>query len=62
MCKFKLIEESSQELINSLDLYDILKTMARPSGVRWYGDVLRRALAPKIMRKKHIKDILNRLG
>ena len=43
MCGVKMIEERrSQELISLLDLKDTLDGLARASGVRWHGHVLRR--------------------
>ena len=53
MCRVKIIEKRrSQELMSLLGLKDTLDGLARASGVRWYGrvlredngDVLRRAL------------------
>ena len=41
-CGVKLIEKKSQELLSLLGLKDILDGLARTSGVRWYGHVLRR--------------------
>ena len=38
----KMIEKRSQELLSLLDLKDTLDGLARASGVRWYGHVLRR--------------------
>ena len=37
-----MIDKSSQELISLLDLQDSLNGLARATGVRWYGHVLRR--------------------
>ena len=37
-----MIEKRSQELVSLLGLKDILDGLARASGVRWYGHVLRR--------------------
>ena len=43
MCGVKLIEKrKSQELMSFLGLKDTLDGLARASGVRWYGHVLRR--------------------
>ena len=43
MCGVKMIEERrSQKLMNLLGLKDSLDGLARVSGVRWYGHVLRR--------------------
>ena len=42
MCGVKIIEERSQELMSLLGLKDTLDGLARVSGVRWYGHVLRR--------------------
>ena len=43
MCKFKMIEKRrNQELMSLLALKDTLDGLARASGVRWYGHVLRR--------------------
>ena len=42
LCEVKLIEKRSQELVSLLGLKDILNGLARASGVRWYGLVLRR--------------------
>ena len=44
MCGVKMIEKRSQELMSLLGLKDTLDGLARASGVRWYGHVLRRAL------------------
>ena len=42
MCGIKIHEKSRQELMSLLDLKDTLDGLARASGVRWYGHVLRR--------------------
>ena len=43
MCGVKLVEKRwSQELISLLGLKDALNGLARASGVRWYGHILRR--------------------
>ena len=43
MCGVRLIEKRrSQELTSLLGLKDTLNEIARASGVRWYGHVLRR--------------------
>ena len=43
MCGVKIIKKcKSQELISLLGLKDTLDGLARVSGVRWYGHVLRR--------------------
>ena len=42
MCGVKIIEKRSQELMSCLGLKDTLDGLARASGVRWYGHVLRR--------------------
>ena len=43
MCGVKIIEKrSSQELMSLLGLKDTLKGLARATGVRWYGHVLKR--------------------
>ena len=43
MCGVKIIEKRrSQELMNFLGFKDTLHGLARASGVRWYGQVLRR--------------------
>ena len=43
MCGVKMTEKrSSQELMSLLGLKDTLDGLARVSGVRWYGHVLRR--------------------
>ena len=45
MCGVKMIEKKrSQELRNLLSLKDTLNGLARATGVRWYGHVLKRAL------------------
>ena len=44
MCGAKIIEKRSQELVSLLGLKDTLDRLARTSGVRWIGHVLRRAL------------------
>ena len=42
MCEVKMIEKRrSQKLISLLDLKGSLDGLARASGVRWYGHVLR---------------------
>ena len=42
MCRVKIIEKRrSQELMSLLGLKDTLDRLARVSGVRWYGHVLR---------------------
>ena len=38
----KMIEKRSQELVSLLGLNDTLDGLARASGVRWYGHVLRK--------------------
>ena len=42
MCGVKMIEKRSQELMSLLGLKDTFDGLARVSGVRWYGHVLRR--------------------
>ena len=43
LCGVKISEKRrSQELMSLLSLKDILDGLARASGVRWYGHVLRR--------------------
>ena len=43
MCGVKMIEKRrSEELMSLLSLKDTLDGLARASGVRWYGHVLRR--------------------
>ena len=43
MCGVKIIEKRrSQELMSLLGIKDTLDGLARASGVRWYGHVLRR--------------------
>ena len=45
MCRVKMIEKRrSQELISLLGLKDTLNGLARASGVRWYGHVLRKIM------------------
>ena len=44
MCGVKIIEKRSQELMSLQGLKDTFDGLARASGVRWYGHVLRRAL------------------
>ena len=61
MCGVKIIEKRrSQELMSLLGLTDTLDGLARASGVRWYGhvvrkdngDVLRRALDFKVAERR----------
>ena len=42
MCGVEIIEKRSQELMSLLGLKDTLDELARASGVRWYGHVLRK--------------------
>ena len=43
MCGVEIIEKrSSQELMSLLALRDTLDGLAKASGVRWYGHILRR--------------------
>ena len=42
MCGIQIIKKRSQEFINLLGLKDTLDGLARASGVRWYGHVLKR--------------------
>ena len=42
MCGVKLIEKRSQEFMSLLGLKNTSDKLARASGVRWYGHVLRR--------------------
>ena len=42
MCEVKVIEKRSQEVMSLLGLKDTLDGLAKASGVRWYGHVLRR--------------------
>ena len=65
MCGVKLIEKRrSQELMSLLGLKDTLDGLARASGVRWYGHVLRRdtdgvlrrALDFKVAAKRGVGD------
>ena len=43
MCGVKLVERRSiDELMDMLGLHETVDRMARASGVRWYGHVLRR--------------------
>ena len=45
-CGVKIIEKrKSQELMSLLGLKDTLDELARVSGVRWYGHVLRKIMA-----------------
>ena len=41
ICGVKMIENRSQELLSFLELKNTLNKLARASGVRWYGHVLR---------------------
>ena len=52
MCVVKMIEKRSQELMSLLCLKDTLDRLARASGVRWYGHVLRRALGFEMARRR----------
>ena len=61
MCGFKIVEKRrSQKLMSLQGLKDTLNGLARASGVRWYGhvlrrdkgDVLRRALDIKVAEKR----------
>ena len=43
MCRVKIIEKrKSQELMSLLGLKNTLDGLARASGMRWYGNVLKR--------------------
>ena len=42
MCGVKIIEKRSQKLVSLLGFKDTLDGLARASGLRWYGHVLRR--------------------
>ena len=43
MCGVKMMDKRSiEELINMLGLHETVVGMAKASGVRWYGHVLRR--------------------
>ena len=42
MCGVKVIEKRSQECMSLLGLKDTLDELAKASGVRWYGHVLKR--------------------
>ena len=73
-CGVEIIEKrSSQELMSLLGLKDTLDGLARVSGVRWYGHVLRRALNFKeagrrgrgrsnMKCKKQVEKHINRIG
>ena len=42
MCGVQIIKKRSQELMSLLGLKDTFDRLAKASGVRWYGHVLRR--------------------
>ena len=52
MCGVKVIEKKTQELKRLLSLTDTFDGLARASGVRWYGHVLRRALDLKVAERR----------
>ena len=61
MCGVKLIEKRSQKLMSLLGLKDTLNGLARASGVRWYGHVLRRD-NDNILRKELDFEVARRRG
>ena len=70
----KIIEKRrSQELMSLLGLTDTLDGLARASGVRWYGHVLRRALDFEVAGrrgrgrqnmtwKRQVEEYINQIG
>ena len=74
MCGVEIIEKRrNQELMSVLGIKDTLDGLARASGVRWYGHVLRRALdfevagkrghgRPNMTWKRQVGEHINQIG
>ena len=74
MCGIKIIEKRRiQELMSLLGSKNTLDGLARESGVRWYGHVLRRALdfevaerrgrgRPNMTWQRQAKEHINQIG
>ena len=74
MCGVKMTEKRrSQKLTSSLGSKDTLGGLARASGVRWYGYVLRKALdfevagrrergEPNMTSKRQVEEHTNQIG
>ena len=73
MCGVKIIEKRrNPEVMSLLDLKDTLDGLARASGVRWHGCVLRRVLdfevaerghgQPNMMWKRQVEEHTNQIG
>ena len=63
ICRVRLIEKKRQELMSLLGLKNTLNGIAKVSGVRWYGHVLRKVNGKGIMVRRTLDfEVAGRRG